>query len=30
VFLALTSSRADDPPADDQDQPRRGIHRVKL
>ncbi|NVO56085.1 ABC transporter ATP-binding protein [Rhodobacteraceae bacterium B1Z28] len=30
VFLALTSSRADDPPADDQNQPRRGIHRVKL
>ncbi|WP_425080008.1 ABC transporter ATP-binding protein [Ruegeria denitrificans] len=30
VFLALTSSRADDAPADDQDQPRRGLHRVKL
>ncbi len=30
VFLALTSSRADDPPADDQNQPRRGLHRVKL
>ena len=30
VFLALTSSRADDPPTDDQDQPRRGMHRVKL
>ncbi|MGV6804239.1 MAG: ABC transporter ATP-binding protein [Ruegeria sp.] len=30
VFLALTSSRADDRPADDQDQPRRGLHRVKL
>ena len=30
VFLALTSSRAEDPPADDQDQPRRGLHRVKL
>ncbi|WP_170588315.1 ABC transporter ATP-binding protein [Ruegeria arenilitoris] len=30
VFLALTSSRADDTPADDQDQPRRGLHRVKL
>ncbi|WP_299079373.1 ABC transporter ATP-binding protein [uncultured Ruegeria sp.] len=30
VFLSLTSSRADDPPADDQNQPRRGLHRVKL
>ena len=30
VFLALTSSHADDGPADDQDQPRRGLHRVKL
>ncbi len=30
VFLALTSSRADESPADDQDQPRRGMHRVKL
>ncbi len=30
VFLALTSSRTDDPPADDQDRPRRGMHRVKL
>ncbi len=30
VFLALTSSRADDPPADDQDQPRRGMHRIRL
>jgi ABC-2 type transport system ATP-binding protein len=30
VFLALTSSRADDTPAEDQDQPRRGMHRVKL
>lgn len=30
VFLALTSARADDLPANDQDQPRRGIHRVKL
>ncbi len=29
VFLALTSSRAEEP-ADDQDQPRRGMHRVKL
>ncbi|WP_377192123.1 ABC transporter ATP-binding protein [Ruegeria meonggei] len=30
VFLALTSAQSDDPPADDQDQPRRGIHRVRL
>ncbi len=30
VFLALTSSRANETPADDQDQPRRGLHRVKL
>ncbi len=30
VFLALTSSRVDDPPADDSDQPRRGMHRVRL
>lgn len=30
VFLALTSARAEDAPADDQDQPRRGMHRVKL
>ncbi len=30
VFLALTSSRVDDPPADDFDQPRRGMHRVRL
>jgi len=30
VFLALTSSRSDDLPAGDPDQPRRGLHRVKL
>ncbi|MEM7089613.1 MAG: ABC transporter ATP-binding protein [Pseudomonadota bacterium] len=30
VFLALTSSRAQDFPAQDQDQPHRGMHRVKL
>ncbi len=30
VFLALTSSRAVSSPADDQDQPGRGLHRVKL
>ncbi|WP_170336236.1 ABC transporter ATP-binding protein [Ruegeria arenilitoris] len=30
VFLALTSNRTDDPPADDQSKPRRGMHRVKL
>ncbi|MTI01351.1 ABC transporter ATP-binding protein [Roseibium sp. RKSG952] len=30
VFLALTSNRSDDPPADDQSKPRRGMHRVKL
>ncbi len=30
VFLALTSSRVDDSPADDSDQPRRGMHRVRL
>ncbi len=30
VFLALTSSRLEDAPADDPDQPRRGMHRVKL
>ncbi|TMV06902.1 ABC transporter ATP-binding protein [Ruegeria sediminis] len=30
VFLALTASRAEDPPADDHDRPRRGMHRVKL
>ncbi len=30
VFLALTSTRADDTPVDDHDQPRRGLHRVKL
>ncbi len=30
VFLALTSARTDDPPAVDQDQPHRGLHRVKL
>ncbi|EEE36200.1 ABC transporter, ATP-binding protein [Rhodobacteraceae bacterium KLH11] len=30
VFLALTSSRADDLPVDDPDQPHRDIHRVKL
>ncbi len=29
IFLALTSTQADTP-ADDQDQPRRGMHRVKL
>ncbi len=29
VFLALTSSRNEEP-AEDQDQPRRGMHRVKL
>ncbi|WP_058279350.1 ABC transporter ATP-binding protein [Ruegeria atlantica] len=30
VFLALTSSRSEDTPAVDPDQPRRGMHRVKL
>ncbi|RBW54907.1 ABC transporter ATP-binding protein [Ruegeria sp. A3M17] len=30
VFLALTSSRSEDAPAVDPDQPRRGMHRVKL
>jgi len=30
VFLALTSARADYLPADDQDQPRGGMHRVKV
>lgn len=30
IFLALTSNRSDDLPADDPDQPRRGMHRVKL
>ncbi len=30
VFLALTSSRADDLPVDDPGQPHRGLHRVKL
>ncbi|WP_108859984.1 ABC transporter ATP-binding protein [Ruegeria sp. Alg231-54] len=30
VFLALTSSRSEDAPAADPDQPRRGMHRVKL
>ncbi|MBO9445891.1 ABC transporter ATP-binding protein [Ruegeria sp. R14_0] len=30
VFLALTSGRADDVPPGDQDQPHRGMHRVKL
>ncbi len=30
VFLALTSSRADDVLVDDPDQPHRGMHRVKL
>ncbi len=30
VFLSLTSSRAAETPAQDQDQPRRGLHRVKL
>ncbi|MGI9368896.1 MAG: ATP-binding cassette domain-containing protein [Ruegeria sp.] len=30
VFISFTSSRADYPPADDHDQPRRGLHRVKL
>ncbi len=30
VFLALTSSRADDVSVDDPNQPRRGMHRVKL
>ncbi len=30
VFLALTSSSADDLVADDPAQPRRGLHRVKL
>ncbi|WP_282152379.1 ABC transporter ATP-binding protein [Ruegeria atlantica] len=30
VFLALTSSHSEDAPAVDPDQPRRGMHRVKL
>ncbi len=30
VFLALTSSRANELSTDDYDQPRRGLHRVKL
>ncbi|WP_058272901.1 ABC transporter ATP-binding protein [Ruegeria atlantica] len=30
VFLALTSSRSEDAPAVDPDQPHRGMHRVKL
>lgn len=30
VFLALTSSRSEGAPAVDPDQPRRGMHRVKL
>ncbi len=30
VFLALTSNRADDVSVDDPNQPRRGMHRVKL
>ncbi|MCA0929417.1 ABC transporter ATP-binding protein [Ruegeria profundi] len=30
VFLALTSSREDEAPVDDNDQPRRGMHRVRL
>lgn len=30
VFLALTSSREDEAPVDDHDQPRRGMHRVRL
>ena len=30
VFLELTSRLSDDLPAEDPDQPRRGIHRVKL
>ena len=30
VFLALTSSREDEGPVDDHNQPRRGMHRVRL